>query len=1123
MVLHVAAKVPFPVMYGLCIKRFSTKSTLVSKIVAKKVTFHTAHNRAIRQPTMSISESVVRTLNSVEKPVVDTRDYRVIQLSNQLEAVLISDKDTDKASAALAVNVGSYSDPSNLYGLAHFCEHLLFMGTEKYPVENEYSQYLHEHSGHSNAYTSSEHTNYFFSVSHDALHGALDRFAQFFVAPLFSEDCKDREIRAVDSENKKNLQQDLWRLHQLIRSLSNPKHPYNKFSTGNLVTLDEEPRKMGLDVRDELLKFYKSHYSSNLMKLCIIGREDLDTLTQWTVDLFSSIPNSNIKPEWGPEKIASMGAGFVPFTSNELGRFIQAKPVQKVKKIELMFPVPDQQEFYRSKPAYYYSHLIGHEGPGSLLHYFKQKQWATELSAGNDNVIAGTSHFVVEIHLTNQGAQCYEDVIEAFFQYTAMLNASGAQKWIFEELRDVAEAEFKFRQKVDPMRASSNMTSIMLRRNIPREHLLSMSLVRDFDANAIEDFGKHLVPSNFQVLYTASDLKDLEQREKWYGTEYSVKKFSSAFLERLNRAATSQGQNVPELHLPAPNEFIATNFDVIKKDVSKPLQHPHLLKHTDQMAVWHKKDDMFWVPKASMRLRLINPLCSSSPAFRVRTKLLVNLMSESLMEFGYAAEIAGLRYDLDTTRSGILLTVYGYNHKLPVLVDRILRRLESFSLVGDGPQQVENRLHFTPVKEALERDYFNMTYANPYEQIGVNTLYLTNEDGIDISELVAELKTVSESDIEAFKHEMFSSLDFELLVDGNMVKEEVLKVADNVKAIFSWSHALSASQKIPTRSYILPQGKSYYYEHYLADHKNVNSCIEYLCQVSLRSDRRARVALETLCQIAHEPAFNQLRTKEQLGYVVFSGMRNTRTTSLFRVLVQSERSTDYLESRIDNFLNLLGETLRNISEDDFQGHVKSLINHKKTKLVNLNKEADRFWDRITSGYFDFTSIDKDVEMLEEISKQEVVHLFDEYVSPSSSKRAKLVVHLKAHKSALETKPELLMSGAVVSLAEKKGISLNAAQIEGMSNQCQGLSVEEAMPLLSTELKKYMSEQEAQDFMQELQVEFAKMTNEANALSSAYPEGEKIVDVGVFKAHQKLTEAPTPVQDLSSFFDNDYKL
>lgn len=66
------------------------------------------------------------------------------------------------------------SDPDELPGLAHFCEHMLFLGTEKYPDENKYSQFLAQYAGRSNAFTSSDHTDYYFDVAPDRLRETLD-------------------------------------------------------------------------------------------------------------------------------------------------------------------------------------------------------------------------------------------------------------------------------------------------------------------------------------------------------------------------------------------------------------------------------------------------------------------------------------------------------------------------------------------------------------------------------------------------------------------------------------------------------------------------------------------------------------------------------------------------------------------------------------------------------------------------------------------------------------------------------------------------------------------------------------------------------------------------------------
>ena len=131
------------------------------------------------------------------------------------------------------------------------------MGSEKYPGENDYSAHLSRHTGSSNAWTSTDQTVYYFDVSPGGFRGALDRFAQFFIAPLLNESCVMKEINAVNSEHAKNLQSDGWRMMQLERSLCREGHPYKKFGTGSLETLWDIPQAEGIDVRAELVSFYE--------------------------------------------------------------------------------------------------------------------------------------------------------------------------------------------------------------------------------------------------------------------------------------------------------------------------------------------------------------------------------------------------------------------------------------------------------------------------------------------------------------------------------------------------------------------------------------------------------------------------------------------------------------------------------------------------------------------------------------------------------------------------------------------------------------------------------------------------------------------------------------------------
>ena len=146
----------------------------------------------------------------------DKRLYKCIQLENGMRAVLIQDDEADKSCAALDVHVGAAMDQKPLYGSAHFLEHLLFMGSEKYPTENHYADHVSNNGGYANAFTDLTDTNYHFEVSNEALGETLDIFAQFFICPSLNESSTEREMKAVDSEYNMSLQNDMWRKFNLI-------------------------------------------------------------------------------------------------------------------------------------------------------------------------------------------------------------------------------------------------------------------------------------------------------------------------------------------------------------------------------------------------------------------------------------------------------------------------------------------------------------------------------------------------------------------------------------------------------------------------------------------------------------------------------------------------------------------------------------------------------------------------------------------------------------------------------------------------------------------------------------------------------------------------------------------
>ncbi|KAK4939060.1 metalloprotease, partial [Elasticomyces elasticus] len=990
-----------------------------------------------------MARSVERLAENMEKPLLDNRSYRVIKLPNQLEALLVHDPDTDKASAAMDVNVGSFSDEDDMQGMAHAVEHLLFMGTEKYPEENEYNQYLTKYGGYSNAFTAPTSTNYYFELSalstatnskasslsskeslsipkaQAPLYGALDRFAQFFVRPLFLEDTLDRELKAVDSENKKNLQSDNWRLHQLNKSLSSKKHPFHLFSTGNYKILHDDPIGRGVKIRDRFMHFYDEHYSANRMKLVVLGRESLDELQGWVEEHFSEVRDQNL-PQLRWDDAA-------PYSDAELGTQIFAKPVMDQRMLDIYFLYPDEENLYKSQPGKYISHLIGHEGPGSVLAYIKAKGWANGLGSGPMTICPGAAFFSISIRLTEKGQEHYRDVIKVLFQYIAMIKEDPPHEWIVEEMKRLAEVDFKFRQKIPASRTTSHLSGVM-QKPLPRDWLLSgQSLIREFNPEAIKRGLSHLRPDNFRLTLVSPDFPgDWNQKEQWYGTEYKYERIPQDFMSELVKASrASASERPPELYLPAKNEFVPSRLDVEVKETSTPLVAPKLIRNDESVRTWFKKDDRFWVPKATINVCLRSPLVNVSPLAAVTTQIYKELVQDSLSEYSYDAELAGLDYTISNHAQGLDVSVSGYNDKMSVLLEKVLVTVRDLEVKED---------RFNVIKERLMRGFRNFDFQQPFHQIGTYSRWLAAERGWINEHMLAELPSVTADDVRAFFPQILRQLHIEILVHGNLYREDALKVTDLVQETLR-PRRLPPSQWPIRRSIVIPPGSNYIYPRQLKDPANVNHCIEYMIFVGANKDRALRARLLLFAQIADEPCFDVLRTKEQLGYVVGSGAITMATVAGYRVLIQSEKNPEYLEKRIEVFLTNFEKVLQDMPEHEFQAMKVGLINKRLERVKNLAQETGRFWAHVTSEMFDFEQADRDVENIEPLTKDDMIAFYKTHFHPASPTRAKASVHLiaqtspeevAAHSDPAEQKAKLMEM--LAQYFASQGLPVNAEQL-----------------------------------------------------------------------------------------------
>ena len=861
--------------------------------------------------------SCATTPASVEQPVKSPNDdyrYRLLTLDNDLEVLLISDPDTPKAAAALDVMVGSGDNPPGLGGLAHFLEHMLFLGTDKYPDAAEYGQFIAEHGGSHNAFTSFEHTNYFFEINNASLPEALDRFAQFFIAPRFDLQYVDREKNAVQAEYQMGLKSDGRRGLDVLQEVMNQDHPYSQFSVGSLESLADRP---DAPIRDELIQFYDTHYSANVMRLVVFGAQSLDELQSLVVPVFSKVPNRAFEH-------TTIDAPL--FAEGSLPMFVEVQPLATQRQLEVSFPTRDYRAQYRIKPEVYLGNLVGHEGEGSLLSRLKAEGLAESLAAGAGLGWRGGELFSVSISLTEKGAADPDRVLQLFFGYIDMLRQEGPQGWLYDEQSRVAELAFRYREPGNPMGYVSGLATHMHNYS-PRDTLRGPYLMDSYDEPILVELLGQIRPDNALVV-----LSDKDVTGDRVSQQYQVP-YSSRALE-LERVITLGAPEAAALHLPLPNEFIAEDVSLVELTAQLP-KVPQIALQEGRQTIWFMPDDEFRVPKAVTYINFRSPEVGQNVTQAVMAALYTTLLTDTVNELSYPAQLAGLSFDFYKHAQGISLRVGGYNDKQAILLQRLLQDMlsPSFSqqrfdnIRSDMIRSLKNSVTRRPSSQAMQ----DLTEAVVYGEWGEQAM-------------IAALEKTDLAELEAYIGRFWATATAEALIYGNYDAAAVSRLSGMLSTVVLDKPAPVLPE---LRVLKLAAGESLQYS---VDVPHDDSVVAWYLQ-GADDTFKDRAATALTAQIMKSGFFQQLRTEQQLGYVVSAFAWSKLDVPALVMLIQSPvADANVVAGAMQEFMLQVQSEL---DAAQFERHKTALVSDILRPDKNLRERAEYYWQSIARKQWDF--------------------------------------------------------------------------------------------------------------------------------------------------------------------------
>ncbi|MCB0377499.1 MAG: insulinase family protein [Bdellovibrionales bacterium] len=848
--------------------------------------------------------------------------FHSFTLDNDLQVLAISDDRFVKSSAALAVMAGSMQNPDDQLGLAHFLEHMLFLGTKEFPEVGEYENYLNKNGGGHNAYTSIDHTNYFFDVDHSAYEGAVQRFSRFFVSPTFDPKFVEREKNAVNSEHEKNLKDDSRREYRFQQIIADPKHPYSKFATGDIKTLAKSTQETVMD-------FYKKNYSSNLMRLVLMSDLPPEDLEKMARKYFSDIPNQKKATPTYSDKL---------FAEEGLPKLHWVETVRDKDILKVSFDIPDDMPFWESKPTVFMAHLLGDEGEGSLLSYLKKKGWALGLSTST-----WWRMFNIRVTMTEKGREHYQDIIEAIFSYIKLMNKEGLKENLFEERKALAMAELSNIEPQSSMSRASDYSSSML--YYPVDDFLSHHYL--YHKYSPEDFSKfmsYLQVANMQASIFTSKI-DREVTEDYYGIHYKSLQMPEAEVEKYKNAKI-----LPELQYPEPNPYIPTNLDLVKKEKIYPAESE---AYRDKSMVYAQVDTDLGIPKASINISFISDIIKGDPKKYLLAKIFAAIKKEELNEWGYPARLAGLHYGIDHGNNTISIEVSGYSHHLGQLLKDLIfdqkhsRRIDEAKIDKD---------YFEKIKTRIKKTINNKDHDAAYQQLLYEMGHLISTSSVHRKDYADLVGSITLEEVNDFAKQFFSKVAIRAYAYGNVELKSVHAPIDLFLEKITDKTLNEEDVQTFENKYVKLDDKKYFVPVKGENNNNAELTLYRFNDWTIAEQAK----VEIISRLIEQPFFTELRTHQQLGYIVAAFSSTSNGFVGLGTLIQSQNFEPVdVQKRSSDFLSdLLKKLSEEIKDDDIEPIKAALINEITKQPNSLGGRLSRFTTMAATYHGDFQFFEK---------------------------------------------------------------------------------------------------------------------------------------------------------------------
>lgn len=703
------------------------------------------------------------------------------------------------------------------------------------------------------------------------------------------------------------------------------------------------------------------------MTLVLYSNLEIEEMEKLANDLFKEVPCKNLGS-------VSYKDFPVAYSSENLNKIVKIKSIQNKKKMSFNFYFPSFKEHYKNNPFEMISFLLGHEGDGSLLSVLIKEGLALELGSYPFEVTSYFMFMSFDIILTEKGLQQYEKVIEIVFEYISMMKRNGLPEYLVDELKASKKMNFEFQSKSDGTSKAMNVSCNL--HDYPPQYINNIHyLLEDIDPEFYQNTVDQLTADNLLIMLSNNEFNNLESIEPIYNSSYQIEKIRSETVEKIKNILSPEYSLPKNLHMPHKNTFIPENFDLLKNESS--IKEPQLIDSSECHELFYVQDFMFDTPKVNLKL------CINLPEKKLITNhennniisMFQMMFLEYVRNFKYEASTANIDFSLTKIGFGLKLTIQSYSDKLDNFYEQLSQKLVDFCDLSKSQSFIEEI--FNNMKDKRKEKMHNLKMKVPYTQFYgcyADLIFPGMMTPDDIIQITEELTLEKYLEIHT---QIFDTCFLECLITGNMSSQQAKDLNNifmNKLKTSNYLNNLDLKDFSQNRSVKVENHQTVVFMHTLQNENEKNNLGVVLYQSD--QNRNERHQFSIMSDLIKTPFFTEMRTNQQLGYVVFalSDIINSVNSLIF--LVQSDKLLpNEINDRINSFIQEFKKTVEEVPDKIFEELKQGKISTLKQEFENFKKQSDFFMNEIEQRRYNYKSKEEAVKLVESFTKEQLIDLF----------------------------------------------------------------------------------------------------------------------------------------------------